>query len=99
MERFAMQPLPELGTEEIIWGPAALESRREETKRLLSSVAPVREKWMQRNRYYYGKIRRLLRFLVEPGKTVLSVRCGLGHQLAELEPSMGVGLDIAPEIV
>jgi ubiquinone/menaquinone biosynthesis C-methylase UbiE len=99
MERFAMQPVPDSATEEIIWGPVALENRREQTQRLLSSVAPVREKWMHRNRYYYGRIQRLLGFLVEPGKTVLSVRCGLGHQLADLKPSAGVGLDISPEIV
>lgn len=94
-----MVPAEESGSDEIIWGPAALERRREETQQLLSSIAPVRERWMEQNRYYYGKIRRLLRFLVEPDKSILSVRCGLGHQLAELAPSSGVGLEISPELL
>jgi hypothetical protein len=56
------------------WGPAALEQRRERTRDHLAKIAPRRENWINRNRYYYELPERLLRFLVEPQKKVLSVR-------------------------
>src|SRR6185436_16651795 len=71
------------------WGPAALEQRRERTRAHLAKIAPRRESWINRNRYYYGLVHRLLRFLVEPQKKVLSVRCGTGNLLAVLQPSKG----------
>ena len=46
------------------------------------------------NRYYYELLGRLLRFLVEPQKKVLSVRCGTGNLLAAVKPSDGKGIDI-----
>jgi 2-polyprenyl-3-methyl-5-hydroxy-6-metoxy-1,4-benzoquinol methylase len=42
---------------------------------------------------------RLLRFLVEPQKRVLSVRCDTGNLLAAVRPSDGKGIDICAEIV
>ncbi len=56
------------------WGPAALEQRRERTRDHLAKIAARRETWIKRNRYYYELLNRLLRFLVEPQKKVLSVR-------------------------
>ena len=82
-----------------IWGPAALEQRRERTRNHLAKIAVHREGWINRNRYYYDLLNRLLRFLVEPQKRVLSVRCGTGNLLAVVQPSKGKGIDICPEIV
>ena len=81
------------------WGPAALESRRERTRKHLAGIASRREGWIKRNRYYYELLSRLLRFLVEPGKKVLSVRCDTGNLLAAVRPSDGTGIDICDEIV
>src|SRR5437867_687448 len=81
------------------WGPAALEQRRERTRDHLAKIAPRRENWITRNRYYYELLERLLRFLVEPRKRVLSVRCGPGNLLPVLQPSKGKGIDICPEII
>src|SRR5690349_20704737 len=86
-------------TNKDFWGPAALEERRERTRSLLARFAPRRESWIKRNRYYYELVSRLLKFLVEPHKRVLSVRCGIGNQLALVQPSEGKGVDICPEIV
>ncbi len=93
-----MPPPPEPSAESLVWGPAALDAHREQTRRQLAEVAPIRERWMKANRYYYGEVTRLLRFIIEPAKRVLSLRCGPGHQLAELEPSAGVGLEICEEM-
>jgi SAM-dependent methyltransferase len=81
------------------WGPAALEERRERTRDHLAKIAARREGWINRNRYYYELLSRLLRFLVEPRKKVLSVRCGTGNLLAVVRPSKGKGVDICAEIV
>src|SRR6266404_3165037 len=82
-----------------VWGPAALEQRRERTRDQLAKIAARRESWINRNRYYYELLSRLLRFLVEPHKKVLSVRCGTGNLLAVVRPGAGKGVDICPEIV
>jgi SAM-dependent methyltransferase len=82
-----------------VWGPAALEQRRERTRAHLAKIAPRREGWIKHNRYYYELLSRLLRFLVEPQKKVLSVRCGTGNLLAVVRPSEGKGIDICAEIV
>ena len=81
------------------WGPAALEERRERTRDQLAKIAARRESWINRNKYYYELLNRLFRFLVEPEKKVLSVRCGTGNLLAVVRPSNGKGIEICQEIV
>ena len=81
------------------WGLAALELRRERTRKQLVQIAARREVWINRNKYYYELLSRLLRFLVEPLKKVLSVRCDTGNVLAAVRPSDGKGVDICAEIV
>ena len=81
------------------WGPAALEQRRERIRDHLANIAPRREGWVKRNAYYYGLLSRLLRFLVEPQKNVLSVRCSTGNLLAAVKPGTGKGIDICAEMV
>jgi SAM-dependent methyltransferase len=81
------------------WGPAALEERRERTRDQLARIASRRESWINRNKYYYELLNRLFRFLVEPEKKVLSVRCGTGNLLAVVRPSNGKGIEICQEIV
>lgn len=81
------------------WGPAALDERRERTRNHLAKIAVCREDWIKRNRYYYELLNRLLCFLIEPEKRVLSVRCGTGNLLAVVRPIHGKGIDICHEIV
>ena len=78
------------------WGPAALEERRERTRDHLATIAARRESWINRNKYYYELLNRLFRFLVEPEKKVLSVRCGTGNLLAVVRPSNGKGIEHLP---
>ena len=81
------------------WGSAALEQRRERSRNHLAKIAVRREGWINRNRYYYELLSRLLHFLVESQKRVLSVRCGTGNLLAAVQPIEGKGIDICPEII
>src|SRR5216110_4072663 len=84
---------------ELIWGLVALEQRRQRTRDHLAKIAPRREGWITNNKYYYELLVRLLRFLVEPQKRVLSVRCDTGNLLAAVRPSDGKGIDICAEMV
>jgi len=86
-------------TNQEVWGPVALEQRRERARQHLAAIALRRESWIKRNRYYYELLTRLLRFLVEPNKKVLLVGCGPAYHLAAVTPKEGKGIDISPEMV
>lgn len=79
-------------------GPAALDERRERTRRHLAGLAHRRDSWIEQNSYYYGLIGKLLRFVVEPKKRVLVVRCSTGGLLSAVRPQVGVGVEISPEL-
>lgn len=63
------------------------------------SMAGERERWIERNAYYYGEDHGYTRFLVPPGLRVLDLGCGTGRLLAALKPSRGVGVDFSPAMV
>ena len=84
-------------TNQEVTGRAGAKARQ--TRDHLARIAPRRESWIKNNRYYYDLLSRLLRFLVEPQKKVLSVRCGTGNLLATTRPNDGKGIDICREIV
>lgn len=81
------------------WGTAALDQRRKRTRDHLARIARRPESWIKHNSYYYELLGRLLRFLVEPQKNVLSIRCDTGNLLAVVRPSDRKGIDICAEIV
>ena len=81
------------------WGPQALEAVRQASRELQSATAMSRDQYIRRNRYFYNRIKRLLRFIVEPAKRVLEIRTETGHMLAAVEPSYGVGVDISEKMV
>jgi Glycosyl transferase family 2/Methyltransferase domain len=80
-------------------GPAALEYRRKQTAAHLAYLANKREYWIERNRYYYKLLARLMRFLTEPQKRVLSVRCSTAELLPALQPQAAKGIDICQEMI
>ena len=82
-----------------ILGPGCPRAKAPADPKHLAKIAPRREDWITNNKYYYELLARLLRFLVEPQKTVLSVRCDTGNLLAAVRPSDGKGIDICAEIV
>ena len=76
-----------------------MEERRQRSARHLTGLAARRAYWIDQNRYYYDLLARLLRFLVEPGKRVLFLRCHTGDLLAAVRPAYGVGLEISREMI
>jgi len=81
------------------WGIAALQEMREARRRQQDKTASVRERWIKGNRYFYDRIRKLLSFIVEPGKSVLEIRCLTGDLLSSLRPARGVGVEISKAMV
>ncbi len=63
------------------------------------TLAAERERWIERNAYYYDEDYRYTRFLIPPGSRILDLGCGTGRLLAELRPSRGVGVDLSPRMV
>ncbi len=76
-----------------------MESRRAYVREAYEKVAPVREKWITKNRFYYDGLGSFLRFIIEPGKKVLLFRSELGQLLPAMEPSKAVGVDICDKMV
>ena len=69
-------------------------------KTFFDRLAPERDRWKNRNRYYYDYIeKKLIPFLVPQGKIVLEVGCGTGDLIVNLKPSVGYGTDISPEVI
>ncbi|HYO11207.1 MAG TPA: glycosyltransferase [Tepidisphaeraceae bacterium] len=50
-------------------------------------------------RYYHRRLAEVYRFVVPPGQRVLELGCGRGDLLAALRPAVGVGIDLAPEMI
>jgi len=71
----------------------------EAVARYFDRLAPERDRWKQKNRFYYESIENLCRFHVPPGSTVLQIGSGTGDLLNALAPSQGVGLDISRGMV
>jgi hypothetical protein len=76
------------------WGLEALGKARQSSQDHQNATAERRSAWIKSNGYYCDRLKSLLRFIVEPGKRVLGVRCDTGDLLAAVEPSHGVGIEI-----
>ena len=48
---------------------------------------------------YYRRLAQVYRYLIPPQSRVLELGCGTGDLLAALEPSLGVGVDFAPQML
>jgi SAM-dependent methyltransferase len=75
------------------------ERRRRQLLAWASRVAAERERWIDRNRFYYDDDRSYMRFLVPEGLRVLELGCGTGQLLESLRPSVGVGVDLSADMI
>jgi SAM-dependent methyltransferase len=81
------------------WGLDALRASREARRLHQDQHAPNRDQWFRASRYFYDRFKRLLRFIVEPSKRVLEIRCQTGHLLASVDPAYGVGVETSERLV
>src|SRR6266568_2065438 len=84
--------------DETAFARAEREARAERVARF-DALAPDRDRFRAKNRYYHGEIERLTRFFVPKGASVLEIGSATGDLLAALEPSRGVGVDFSPRMV
>lgn len=78
---------------------AYLRTQEEAIRAYYRALASHYEDWMCRWPYYYQrKLELLQRLLPQPGR-VLEIGCGLGQNLAGLNPEYGLGIDLCPEMV
>ncbi len=76
-----------------------LTPRQAAVRALFDRLAPDVDGWATRNRAFHDADLAYLRFLIPAQASVLEIGCGLGDALAALEPSRGVGIDLAPAII
>ncbi len=86
------------GSAEHIWGPAALHARRDALCQHQAMIAERRTLWIDRNQYFYGWLREMMQFLVEPSMRVLHVRCQTGLLLDAVRPRYGVGIEVSKDM-
>ena len=72
---------------------------RSELARYFDALAPVRDGWIERNRYYHDELARAFSFFIPPGHSVLEIGSGTGRLLNALKPSRGLGIDLSEGMV
>lgn len=76
-----------------------LEKKKQEVIENYRQNALIRKSWVEKNKYYYDYIARILRLIVEPHQKVLLMKSDLGDFLGAVEPTFGLGLDYCQELV
>jgi len=70
-------------------------SQKENIRKRFDALAQNRQRWIERNQYYYRDQETYFRFLIPKGRSVLELGCGTGGLLNALEPKRGVGIDFS----
>lgn len=68
-------------------------------EKFFDNLAPERDYWIAKNKYYYSQLFNLHKWLVEKGSIVLDIGCGTGDLLSSVLPKNGVGIDASFEMV
>src|SRR5947208_3339585 len=64
-----------------------------------NSLAPVRDRWIEKNWFYHRELARTLCFFVPAGSSVVEIGSSTGVLLNDLRPTRGLGLDFSPAMV
>jgi len=68
-------------------------------KAQFNAAAAERDRYLRRFRFYHGEIEHLLKLTIPARQSVAVVGSGTGDLLAALEPSRGLGIDFAENMV
>jgi len=71
----------------------------QELTRHYDALAPQRDDFRRKNRYYYALLDKQYRYFIPEGKKVLEIGCSTGELLAALKPSYGMGVDISSKMI
>jgi ubiquinone/menaquinone biosynthesis C-methylase UbiE len=62
-------------------------------------LAATRDKFRKKNKYYYETLTKQYRYFIPANKKVLEVGCSTGDLLSEVQPSLGVGVDVSAKTI
>jgi SAM-dependent methyltransferase len=63
------------------------------------AIAPERDKWKRRNRYYWEELEKFCASLIPENAVVLEIGCGTGDLLANITARRKVGIDFSAQMV
>ena len=72
-----------------------LTKRKEAIQKNSDEYADARDKWINKNKYFYNDDYSYMRFLIDKSKCILDLGCGTGELLNSLRPSYGVGIELS----
>jgi len=75
------------------------DNRKKAIEKNFDSLASSRDRWIEKNSYFYNNDYSYMKFLVGKGMRVLELGCGTGGLLNALDPSYGVGVDLSSNMV
>jgi len=83
----------------LLGGEQVVSNRKRLIQQQSDKLAEKRDKWINKNRYFYKNDHSYMQFLVGEGARVLELGCGTGQLLNALNPSYGIGVDISASMV
>jgi ubiquinone/menaquinone biosynthesis C-methylase UbiE len=63
------------------------------------NIAPNRDKWKKRNKFYQKTIEQRFAFIIPVGSTVLELGCATGDLLNAVKPCKGIGVDFSGTVI
>jgi glycosyltransferase involved in cell wall biosynthesis/ubiquinone/menaquinone biosynthesis C-methylase UbiE len=72
---------------------------KQELAAQFDAMAPARDRWKQKNSYYYSELESICASLIPPRKSVLEIGCGTGDLLNSVRPERGLGIDLSRGMV
>ena len=77
----------------------ALTDKKKKVMEYMDGLAISRDRYIQKNKYYYKDLINFFRFHIPEGSSVLEIGCGMGDILNSVNPGKGVGIDISSEMI
>ena len=75
------------------------QSKKQSLVAYFDRMAPIRDRWRARNKYYHRELLRLFLFFIPKGAQILDIGAGTGDLLAGLDPARGLGVDISSQMI
>ncbi len=78
---------------------AYLSAKQDEVRNHYDAAASAWPTWLRKRKYYYQRKAKLLRHLMPIPGRVLEIGCGMGQNLAALNPDYGLGIDLSGKCI